>query len=245
MTNPTTAELWDSWSDGYYAKNEATARAVVADPVSAFHRTTWEVIASFLPELKGKQVLVPSSGDNQAAFAFAVLGAQVTSCDISPKQIANAKKLAEQFHLDLRFQVEDTMRLEVIASDTYDLVYMSEGALVWLDDLPGMCRNIRRVLKPGGLYINYEIHPIGRPFKDKFGKLVVGKPYDDIGQGEKNHWRTQDVLNAVCGAGLTLKRLEEMFDEKDKGHFWFYAGKRAKMSQKKIDAYYDWRKNFR
>jgi len=34
-------------------------------------------------ELKGKKICVPSSGDNHVVFAFALLGAKVTSCDIA------------------------------------------------------------------------------------------------------------------------------------------------------------------
>jgi len=249
MSDQTIAAQWDSWSDDYF-KRQKDYNHILTDPALAFHRTTWAVIMKYLPDLKGKQVLVPSSGENYAAFAFAVLGAQeVTSCDISPRQIENAKAIAEQYKLNVQFQIEDTMRLDGIKDNRYDLVYMSEGALVWLGDIEGMFLNIARVLKPGGLFINYEIHPISRPFKDKFGKLAVKKPYSDIivcDEGEvctKYHWRLQDILNAMCRAGLTLQRLEEMSDEKDRGHFWFYADKRAKMSQKKIDAYYDWRKN--
>jgi glutamyl-tRNA reductase len=42
----------------------------------------------------GLHVLVPSSGDNGAVFAFHMLGASVTSADISERQLENAKKLA-------------------------------------------------------------------------------------------------------------------------------------------------------
>jgi len=53
----------------------------------------------------------------------------------------------------------------------------------------------------------------------------------------------QDLLNALCGAGLTLRRMEEMFDEEDRGHFFFYEEERAKLSREQIGAWYDWRKN--
>ena len=241
----TIAEMWNGWADESAANYEAETLHVLSNPASAFYNydTVWKLISDFVPDLKGKKVLVPSSGNNKAAFAFCLLGAEVTSCDISAKQIENAKAFAEKHRLDVRFQVEDTMQLAGVESDAYDFVYTSEGVHVWIHDLPSMYRNIHRVLKPGGVYINYEIHPISRPFEDKFGELAIAKPYDNIMPGEKKHWRMQDILNAVCDAGLTLKRLEEMFDEKDRGHFFFYSDKRAKMSQKKIDAYYDWRKN--
>lgn len=53
----------------------------------------------------------------------------------------------------------------------------------------------------------------------------------------------RNVLNAICDAGLSIRRLEEMHDERDKGHFWFYEEERKKMCQEEIDAYYDFEKN--
>lgn len=111
-------------------------------PESAFHRKTWEVICDVFSDLKGRKILVPSSGDNRAVFAFAALGAEVVSCDICEKQLEYAKEIAEN-----------------------------------------------------------------------------------------------------CHSGLQIMRLEEMHDEKDRGHFWFYEKDREKMSPEEIDAYYDLEKN--
>jgi len=40
-----------------------------------------------------------------------------------------------------------------------------------------------------------------------------------------------------------ISHLEEMHDEKDKGHFWFFKDKRNKMTAEEIDEYYDWHVN--
>mgnify|MGYP002508443346 CR=1 FL=1 len=60
---------------------------------------------------KGKQVLLPSSGDNHAAFAFARMGAEVTSTDISERQLEYAREIADRLELPIRFACEDTMEL--------------------------------------------------------------------------------------------------------------------------------------
>lgn len=237
-----------SESDWYmgYRKDEVIQK-ILDDPQSAFHKKTWEVIHNTFSSLRDKKILVPSSGDNRAVFAFAALGAEVVSCDICEKQLDYAREIAEKFSLSINFQVEDSMKLSGIESDTYDLVYTSEGVLVWINDLSGMYKNIARVLKKGGVYVNYEIHPFCRPFSYDDGKpqgkeIIIRKDYEMTGpfeDGTEFFWRLQDILNAICDSELKICRLEEMHDEKEKGHFWFYEEEREKMSQEQIDCYYD------
>ena len=171
-------------------------------------------------------------------------------CSIE-QQLIYAKEIAQRNSLEIEFFVQDTMKLHNIESSKYDFVYTSEGVHVWIDDLLSMYQNIYRVLKIGGVYINYEIHPFSRPFAYEDGRpedrtIIVQKPYEMIGpfdEGVIFHWRLQDILNAVSDSGFVIKRLEEMHDEKDKGHFWFYEKERANMSQNEIDDFYDYRKN--
>ena len=45
----------------------------------------------YIGNFTGKRILLPSSGDNHAAFAFALMGAKVTSADISERQLESAR----------------------------------------------------------------------------------------------------------------------------------------------------------
>ena len=239
-------------SDWYMSyRKEDVIREILQSPQKAFHKKTWEVLCSSIPCFKNKKILIPSSGDNRAVFAFATLGADVISCDICEKQLQYAKEIADRNNLNIQFCVQDTMKLSDIGSEEYDLVYTSEGVHVWINQLPEMYKNIARVLKKDGFYINYEIHPFARPFAYEDGKpkekeVVVLKDYEMTGpleDGITYHWRLQDILNAICDSGLMICRLEEMHDERDKGHFWFYEEERRTMSQEEIDSYYDRKKN--
>lgn len=242
----------DSDSEWYMSyRTDEVIQNIINNPVSVFHNTTWKIIKKAFPTLKNKKICVPSSGDNRAVFAFAVLGAKVTSCDICEKQLKYAQEIANKNDLDINFIVQDTMKISDIKSNEYDFVYTSEGVHVWINDLNSMYCNIARVLKVGGVYINYEIHPFTRPFAYEDGRpkdknIIIQKPYNMTGpfdEGVTYHWRMQDIFNAVSSAGLTVKHLEEMQDEKDKGHFWFYEKERANMTQNEIDEYFDWHKN--
>ncbi|MDR0897193.1 MAG: class I SAM-dependent methyltransferase [Oscillospiraceae bacterium] len=263
MNNSIAEKNKASWNAGAarYAQRahaEQRIRKIIENPACAFHRTTWGLIQRYLPDLRGKRVCVPSSGDNLAVFAFASLGASVTSCDISENQLANAERVAQQYGLDKRidFVCADTMALDGVADAAYDFVYTSNGVHVWINDLPAMYQSVHRILKPGGLYILYEIHPMQRPIdydeKRLDGKLTVTKPYDQTGPFDDGyettfHWRMMDILNAMLASGLAIGRMEEMFAEKDYDEpFWVanaFGQCEALSSREEIDALHDWRHN--
>ena len=245
-----------SWNEGaaaYSAFNhtDKIMSRIAENPANAFHRTVWEMMSELLPEPRGKKICVPSSGDNHAVFAFAALGAEITSCDISENQLANAERIAKKYGWDksIKFVCSDTMKLAEIPDGGYDFVYTSNGVHVWIDDLAGMYNNIFRVMKPGGLYLMYEIHPFQRPFGDK---LAVKKPYDSTGPFDDGNevtfgWRVMDILNALLRSGLTITRIEEMFAEKDYEQPFFISymdlQNGATATREEVDRMHDWREN--
>ena len=246
----------NSWNQGAaaysaFSHSEKMMRPILENPANAFHNTVWRVMNEYISSFEGLKVCVPSSGDNYAVFAFAMLGAQVTSCDISENQIANAQRVAKLYGWDasIEFVCADTMRLDAVADGAYDFVYTSNGVHVWINDLPAMYRNIHRVLKPGGTYMMYEIHPFMRPFDDD---LKVIKPYDATGPFETNEevtfgWRVMDIMNAILHSGLNVKHIEEMFAEKDyNSPFWLgladlLSGVTA--TREEVDGMHDWHNN--
>lgn len=242
---------WEDYSEAYlrFKHDEKILDRIKNDPSVAFEKGTWRQIMHILPDMKGKKVCVPSSGDNHAVFAFALLGAQVTSCDISEKQLAAAKLKADEMGLDIRFIQADTMEVKAIEDGEYDLVYTSNGVHVWLNDLQKMYRNMHRILKKGGYYVMCDVHPFQRPFGSEF---QVVKSYTDVGPFEDEYnitftWRIQDVMNAMADAGLSFVHMEEMMDEKDYDYpFWLpleEAVKGVKVDKEEVDRMYDWHQN--
>ncbi|MDR9854705.1 class I SAM-dependent methyltransferase [Paenibacillus sp. VCA1] len=211
-------EAWNRWSDTDFAKYRSDERIakLIANPESAFHHTTYDMLREMMPDLRGKRVCVPSSGDNHAVFAFHLMGANVTSVDISERQLENGASIARKHGWGIEFICDDTMALSKIPSGEYDLVYTSNGVHVWIHDLGSMYRNIARILKPEGHYLMYDVHPFTRPFGDRTDVITVVKPYDAIGPfGEipTYAWRMQDFMNALISSGLNMKRVEEMYAE--------------------------------
>ena len=223
----------------------------MGNPAKAFHHTTWALLKQYMPDMGGKRVCVPSSGDNHAVFAFAMMGAQVTSCDISENQLANAQRIAAEhgWGRSIEFVCADTMKLNGIADNAYDFVYTSNGVHVWINDLPGMYHNIMRIIKPGGTYMLYELHPFQRPFGDQ---MSIKRPYDSTGPFESDleinyTWRMMDIMNAMLSAGLQFIRLDEMFAEKNyEEPFWIPYHKLESgvtATREEVDRMYDWQSN--
>ncbi|GIO96055.1 hypothetical protein J14TS5_11410 [Paenibacillus lautus] len=67
---------WDEWSDSWYVgyRTEEVIANINKQPESAFHPTTFSMIMKAFPDLRGKRICVPSSGDNHAVFAFHLKG---------------------------------------------------------------------------------------------------------------------------------------------------------------------------
>ncbi|MCL2527063.1 MAG: class I SAM-dependent methyltransferase [Defluviitaleaceae bacterium] len=244
---------WNNYAAKYTARvhSEKEMNALIRDPAGAFHKTTWGMIKMYLPDLEGKKICVPSSGDNHAVFAFAMLGAKVTSCDFAENQLANAERIAKEYGWagSIEFICADTMALDGVQSNAFDFVYTSNGVHVWISGLPAMYHSIHRILKPGGIYTMFEIHPYQRPFDEA---LKVVKPYDATGPIESEtminyHWRVMDIANAILGSGLTALHIEEMFAEKNYDWpFWqsmadYMAG--ITVPREEVDRMHDWQHN--
>jgi len=239
---------WNQWSDTWYPKyrTEEAISKIIKTPESAFHPITYAMIQRALPNLQDKRVCVPSSGDNHAVFAFHLMGAKVTSCDISEKQLENSSSIAHKHGWGIEFICDDTMKLSNIKSGEYDFVYTSNGVHVWIHDLNAMYQNIHRILKTSGSYIMFDIHPFLRPFGTEASeKITVVKPYDSIGPfGDVPtfKWRIQDIMNAMISSGLNVSHMEEMYAED--GSFWVDRSDEEKqLSKEELESLCNWQSN--
>lgn len=236
-------DSWNKTADSEWYKSLRTDKKIeelVNEPASAFHPAVYALIRKYIPDLDNKKVLLPSSGDNHAAFAFALLGAEVTSADISEKQLENAALIAEKLDLNINFICDDTMELSHIESNTYDLVYTSNGTHSWIPDLDTMYHNISRVLKSCGYSIMYDIHPFTRPFTgEPWKESKICKAYKDT--MPSCHWRVQDLINATISAGLSVREMAEL--EAVDASFWYTYDELIKQSSERIQNINDWRCN--
>lgn len=205
-------EHWNQVSDSEWyrsLRSEERLERLREDPSTAFHPAMLAMLKKYIGDPAGKKILLPSSGDNHAAFALALMGAKVTSADISERQLENAKLISDRWGLDIEYVCDNTLSLSKIEDASYDLVYTSNGTLTWIPDLNEMYGNISRVLKAGGYSAAFDIHPFNRPFTGEPWKAPeIRKSYYDV--FPDLHWKVEDIINANISSGLTISQMAEL-----------------------------------
>lgn len=124
----------------------------------------------------------------------------MTGVDISDEAIDFARRLSGDSGIAATFERDDVFAwLEQAAQGgrSFDRVFSSYGAILWLSDLEAWARGIAGVLKPGGHFALLEFHPFAmvfdpqwKPHYDYFG----GAPLEEAGVGD---------YVALSGDGLT------------------------------------------
>ena len=215
---------WNQVSDSDWYKSLRTEERLTRlrqDPATAFHPEMLSLIKKHVGDFSGKKILLPSSGDNHAAFAFALMGAKVTSADISERQLENAKEISDSWGLDIEYICDNTMYLSKIADASYDLVYTSNGTLTWIGDLNEMYRNVARVLNEA-----WKAPTIKKSYYDVFPDL---------------HWRVQDIVNSNISAGLQITEMAEL--QAIDASFWYSFDELKTKTPADIENINDWKSN--
>ena len=220
---------WDAAARGWreLRDEDGAWRRCHREPALAFDGQALEMIGERGGDLVEKDACVIGSGDNLAAFALAGMGARVTSTDISGRQLAVAEARARELGLEITFVRCDAAGLAPLPDNAFDLVCSTNGFLVWIADPGRVFAAVHRVLRPGGHYVLYDVHPFQRPWVDQRTPLEMEKPYFEMGpyryeeEGKatyEHHWTLGHILNALTGAGLAIRRLAE--DPAGDARFW-------------------------
>ena len=234
---------WDETADSEWYRSlrtEEKLNGLRDNPKTAFYPGVLELMEKHVGAFGGKRILLPSSGDNHAAFAFALMGAKVTSADISERQLEHAAHISGRWNLDIDYVCDDTTYLSKLGDGTFDLVYTSNGTLSWIEDLKAMYGSIARVLKKGGHSAMFDVHPFTRPFTMEAWKAPkIRKSYDDV--FPDLHWRVQDIVNANAQAGLRILEMAEI-PSKDASFWYTFEELRSKTDEETANIG-DWTRN--
>jgi len=112
-----------------------------------FPPSFYERIAALGVGLSGERVLDLGTGTGALARGLARRGCEVTGIDISPEQVGEAKRLAEQDGLPVAFHVRTAEDTGLVAG-SFDLV---AAAQCWLYfDRDRVVAEVKRLLAPGG-----------------------------------------------------------------------------------------------
>jgi SAM-dependent methyltransferase len=184
-----------------------------------------------LGDVRGRRLLHLQCNAGADTLAWARRGADVTGVDFSEVAIREARRLADATGLGARFVCADVYDLPGDLG-TFDVVYTSMGVLWWLPDLDRWAAVVAGLLRAGGRFYVFEIHPTsmalvageGRRFEigeDYFGPgapivfETTGTYYeaDDFAAEPAVEHGTVHTLGAIvtalCQAGLVLEFLHE------------------------------------
>lgn len=164
-------------------------------------------------------------------LAWARAGAIVTGLDFSPSAVAAARELAERSGLDERatFVCADVHDASTALNhSTFDIVYVSLGALCWLPRVDPWAAQVGSLVARGGRFYIYEGHPLAwsmagdrpmivRTYFEEPEPLVgdSGETYTDVDGPVRNQrsyeWNhgIGEIVTALVRHGLRIERLDE------------------------------------
>ncbi len=170
-------------------------------------------------------------------ISVARLGARMTGLDLSGESVVQARRLAAAAGADVDYVESDVYAApQALGGRTFDLVYVSLGALSWLPSVDRWAGVVDAVLRPGGRLFIRDTHPMLDTLEpdERVGLPVPTWPYfehpdpvvwnDDAtyvapAQGNEHtitHTETftwshgvGEIVMALLRRGLVLTRLEE------------------------------------
>jgi 2-polyprenyl-3-methyl-5-hydroxy-6-metoxy-1,4-benzoquinol methylase len=111
-------------------------------------------IRKVLGDLKGRTLLDVGCGLGEASVYFALLGADVTSADISPGMCDASRRLAEQNGVKILTHVSAAEDFGFPDDCKFDIIYM--GNLLHHVDIASTMGRLVKHLKPNGMFISWD-----------------------------------------------------------------------------------------
>lgn len=164
----------------------------------------WSAVRQFLPPVPGR-ALDLGAGRGISSFALASAGWQVTALEPDPSLLVGTgaiRALAQETGLDIEV-VENYGENLPFENNTFNLVYMRQ-VLHHARDLPLLCQEAARVLRPGGRFIATREHVISQP-KD-LQTFLNDHPLHRFYGGE-HAYLLQEYTSAIRQSGLLSRNI--------------------------------------
>jgi SAM-dependent methyltransferase len=130
-----------------------------------------------LSGVRGIDVLYLQSHLGADGVVMAREGARVTCADFSPTALRRVRELAAAVGVGVETIECDSRAIPESLHGRFDLVYVTVGAICWIDDLDLWMRQVSLALRPGGRLAMIEIHPLYQMFDQREPELVADFPY--------------------------------------------------------------------
>jgi SAM-dependent methyltransferase len=188
--------------------------------------------AGELGDISGKDIVHLQCHIGLDTISLKHLGAKsTTGLDFSPKAIEAARDFARRAGTDVRFVEASVYDAVEALGQTYDVVFVSWGAINWLDDIFRWATVVAALLRPGGKLYLIEGHPTMCQFDCMGERLVLElgwrtpmaeplvwddpqtytgdtRPLTHVRHYEWIH-PLSDIVNALIFAGFSIDFLNE------------------------------------
>ncbi len=188
---PTICDMSDNHAE-IVARNRVSWNAAV--PAHNSHRkgaaaflraggsTLFPEESSLLGHVRGLRIAHLLCGAGHDSISLASLGAIVNGVDVSDEAIDSALSLADDCRSSAKFQRSDVFEWLNKAGEVeaYDIVFASYGVICWLDDISRFMHAVGRILRPNGLFVLVDFHPVAmmydRCLKREYPYSTSGNP---------------------------------------------------------------------
>jgi SAM-dependent methyltransferase len=135
-----------------------------------------------LGDLRSRSVLHLQCNAGGDTLSLASQGASVTGVDLSDAAILAARDLSKRTGIPATFVRADLYEwLDTTAREgtAFEAIFASYGVVCWLSDLDSWGRGIASVLKPSGIFVLVDFHPVAEVFD---GDWSVVRDYPSGGE---------------------------------------------------------------
>jgi SAM-dependent methyltransferase len=206
---------------GFYGVEEFRRGADVLGPIESGE----------IGDVAGKRLLHLQCHFGLDTLSMARRGAVVTGVDFSAAAVAAARELAAEAGLAARFVESDVYEARAVLAESFDIVYVTWGAIGWLSDIRRWTAIVAEFLAPGGFLYLAEHHPFPMMLEPDGERLychypwrsapddpiVIDDPTTYTGDSTRfTHTRSylwshtfSDIIGGLLGHGLRLDFLHE------------------------------------
>lgn len=159
-------KLWDDKTDIHYNSEFYDVESFISG-----RNSLNSIEMELLGDISGKSILHLQCHFGQDSISLARMGARVTGVDLSEQSVKRAKELNELTKTDVSFLLSDVYKVHEKLDNQFDIVFTSYGTVGWHPDLSKWANIIQKFLKPRGMFLIVDFHPVVWMFSDDFREI--------------------------------------------------------------------------